>query len=113
VGLGKFVGFFVVRLIWFRIELLSVFMYWSSIRRSLARIFFILPCRCIYIYIYYVQKACHIYTIFISYSEGMCIFLILPLKKVIFTILISCPEDIYIFFITFSLKENLFVINYM
>jgi hypothetical protein len=27
VGLGKFVGFFVVRLIWFRIELLSVFMY--------------------------------------------------------------------------------------
>ena len=26
VGLGKFVGLFVVRLIWFRIELLSVFM---------------------------------------------------------------------------------------
>jgi hypothetical protein len=27
VGLGEFVGLFVVRLIWFRIELLSVFMW--------------------------------------------------------------------------------------
>jgi hypothetical protein len=35
-GLGKFVGLFVIRLIWFRIELLLVFMYRSSIRRSLA-----------------------------------------------------------------------------
>jgi len=40
VGFGKFVGLFVVRLIWFGIKLLSVFMGCSFIRRFLAQIFF-------------------------------------------------------------------------
>ena len=39
-GFGKFVGLFVVRLIWFGIKLLSGFIGCSFIRRFLARIFF-------------------------------------------------------------------------
>ena len=40
VGLGKFIGLFVIRFIWFGIKLLTVFMGWSFIRRFFARIFF-------------------------------------------------------------------------
>jgi len=40
VGFVGFVGFFVVRLFWFGIKLLSVFMGRSFIRRLVVRIFF-------------------------------------------------------------------------
>jgi len=40
VGFVEFVGLFVIRLIWFGIKLLSVFMGRSLIRRLVVRIFF-------------------------------------------------------------------------
>jgi len=40
VGFVEFVGLFVVRLIWFGIKLLSVFMGRSFIRRLMVQIFF-------------------------------------------------------------------------